>query len=84
VNVVFLGGAAFDSPPPLGTTERTRYTKVTALEETQRPELRAHGSRRRAAPRVGHERRTHCLIGHEESSRVLISRLTPLTSRPSP
>jgi hypothetical protein len=25
VNVVFLGGADFDSPPPLGTTGRTRY-----------------------------------------------------------
>jgi hypothetical protein len=24
VNVVFLGGADFDSPPPLGTTDRTR------------------------------------------------------------
>jgi hypothetical protein len=24
VNIVFFGGAAFDPPPPLGTTERTR------------------------------------------------------------
>ena len=39
VNVVFLGGADFDSPPPLGTTDRTRYIKVTTLEGTQRPEL---------------------------------------------
>jgi hypothetical protein len=39
VNVVFLGGADFDSPPPLGTTDRIRYTKVTSLEEAQRPEL---------------------------------------------
>ena len=39
VNVVFLGGADFDSPPPLGTTDRTRYVKVTALEEVQRPDL---------------------------------------------
>jgi hypothetical protein len=39
VNVVFLGGADFDSPPPLGTTDRTRYIKVTSLEEAQRPEL---------------------------------------------
>jgi hypothetical protein len=39
VNVVFLGGADFDPPPPLGTTERTRYIKVTSLEEAQRPEL---------------------------------------------
>jgi hypothetical protein len=40
VNVVFLGGADFDSPPPLGSTDRTRYIKVTTLEEAQRPELR--------------------------------------------
>jgi len=39
VNVVFLGGANFTSPPPLGTTDRTRYFKVTSLEEVQRPEL---------------------------------------------
>lgn len=39
VNVVFLGGADFDSPPPLGTTDRTRYVKVTTVEELQRPEL---------------------------------------------
>jgi hypothetical protein len=39
VNVVFFGGADFDSPPPLGTTDRTRYIKVTTLEETQRLEL---------------------------------------------
>ena len=40
VNVLFLGGADFESPPPLGTTDRTRYVKVTSLEEAQRPELR--------------------------------------------
>ena len=39
VNVVFLGGADFESRPPLGTTGRTRYIKVTSLEEAQRPEL---------------------------------------------
>jgi hypothetical protein len=39
VNVVFLGGADFDPPPPLGSTDRTRYIKVTALEEAQRREL---------------------------------------------
>jgi hypothetical protein len=40
VNVVFLGGADFESPPPLGTTDRTRYIKVTSLEEeAQRSEL---------------------------------------------
>ena len=31
VNVVFLGGSDFDSPPPLGTTDRTRYIKLTSL-----------------------------------------------------
>jgi hypothetical protein len=40
VNVVFLGGADFDRPPPLGTADRTRYVKVTSLEEVQRPQLR--------------------------------------------
>lgn len=40
VNVVFLGGADFDPPPPLGSTDRTRYVKVTSLEDAQRSELR--------------------------------------------
>jgi hypothetical protein len=40
VNVVFLGGADFDSPPPLGTTGRTRYIKVTTLDQAQGPQLR--------------------------------------------
>ncbi|MDA8313309.1 MAG: hypothetical protein M0Z46_22375 [Actinomycetota bacterium] len=35
VNVVFLGGADFEPPPPLGTTDCTRYIKVTTLEEVQ-------------------------------------------------
>lgn len=39
VNVVFLGGADLAPPPPLGTIGRTRYVKVTTLEEVQRPEL---------------------------------------------
>ncbi len=39
VNVVFYGGADFESPPPLGTTDRTRYVKVTSLAEAKRPEL---------------------------------------------
>jgi hypothetical protein len=39
-NVVFLGGADFDNPPPLGTADRTRYVKVASLEDVQRPELR--------------------------------------------
>lgn len=40
VNVLFYGGADFDPPPPLGTTDRTRYVKVHALEEVTRPDLR--------------------------------------------
>jgi hypothetical protein len=39
VNVVFLGGADFNPPPPPGTTDRARYVKVATLDETQRPEL---------------------------------------------
>jgi hypothetical protein len=39
VNVVFLGGADFDPPPTLGTTDRTRYIKVTTVAEAERPEL---------------------------------------------
>jgi hypothetical protein len=39
VNVVFLGGVDFDPPPPLGTTDRTRYVKVRSLEEAQAPEM---------------------------------------------
>jgi hypothetical protein len=39
VNVVFLGGADFEPVPPLGSTDRTRYVKVTSLEEAERPEL---------------------------------------------
>jgi hypothetical protein len=39
VNVVFLGGADFDRPPPLGEADRSRYVKVKSLEEAQRPEI---------------------------------------------
>ena len=41
VNVVFFGGADFDTPPPLGTSDRTRYVKVKTLEEAQGTEMRA-------------------------------------------
>ena len=41
VNVVFFGGAEFATPPPLGTTERTRYVKLKTLQEAQGPEM--HG-----------------------------------------
>jgi hypothetical protein len=40
VNVVFFGGADFDTPPPLGETVRSRYVKLTSQEEVDRPELR--------------------------------------------
>jgi hypothetical protein len=40
VNVVFFGGADFDPPPPLGTIDRSRYVKVTGLEEAQAPMMR--------------------------------------------
>jgi len=39
VNVSFFGGADFDAPPPLGTTDRSRYVKLTTLEEAQGPEM---------------------------------------------
>jgi len=39
VNVLFLGGADFDPTPPLGTTGRTRYVKVTSMDEGKQPEL---------------------------------------------
>src|SRR5690606_41958818 len=41
VNVVFLGGADFDAPPPLGTSGRTRYVKVRTLDEVEQPEMRS-------------------------------------------
>lgn len=40
VNVVFFGGADLDPPPPLGTTDRSRYVKVKTLEEAQGPKMR--------------------------------------------
>lgn len=41
VNVVFLGGADFDSPPPLGDSDRSRYIKVKSLDEVDEQEFRA-------------------------------------------
>jgi hypothetical protein len=35
VNIVFLGGADFDAPPPLGTVGRTRYVKLKSLDEVE-------------------------------------------------
>ena len=39
VNVVFFGGPAFESPPPLGD-ERSRYVKVRTLDDAEQPEMR--------------------------------------------
>jgi hypothetical protein len=41
VNMVFFGGADFDSPPPLGDSGRSRYVKVRTLEEAQAAEMTA-------------------------------------------
>jgi hypothetical protein len=40
VNVVFLGGADFGSPPPLGDSDRSRYVKIRSLDEIDEEELR--------------------------------------------
>lgn len=40
VNVVFFGGADIDPPPPLGSTDRSRYVKVRTLDEAEAPEIR--------------------------------------------
>jgi hypothetical protein len=34
-----VGGADFDRPPPLGDTDRSRYVKLTTLEEAQGREM---------------------------------------------
>ncbi len=39
VNLVFFGGVELDPPPPLGTTDRSRYVKLTKLEDASRPEI---------------------------------------------
>jgi hypothetical protein len=39
VNVLFMGGADLDPPPPLGTVGRTRYVKVMTVADADRPEL---------------------------------------------
>ena len=49
-NVVFFGGADFDPPPPLGTTERTRYVKVKTLEEAEGPEMQSWIDQARRVP----------------------------------
>ncbi len=39
VNVVFLGGADFKEPPPLGEGDRSRYVKLKSLEEAKDPSI---------------------------------------------
>jgi hypothetical protein len=70
VNVVFLGGADFGTPPPLGTTDRTRYVKVTSLADAQRPELH-EWIEEQAALRGGLEScpRSICSLPNAEASR---------------
>ena len=41
VNVVFFGGAGFDPPPPLGDADRSRYIKLTTMDEVEQPELKS-------------------------------------------
>jgi hypothetical protein len=41
VNVVFFGGEDFDHPPPMGSTDRSRYVKLKTLDELEDPELQA-------------------------------------------
>ncbi|HRP07431.1 MAG TPA: DUF1801 domain-containing protein [Gemmatimonadales bacterium] len=39
-NIVFHGGADFDPPPPLGSTDRSRYIKLMSLEEAGSEQVR--------------------------------------------
>ncbi len=57
VNVVFFGGADLDAPPPLGTTDRSRYVKLTSLEDARGPEI--HRVDRASGARAGLEVRIH-------------------------
>ena len=49
VNLVFLGGAEFDSPPPLGDGP-SRYVKVTTLDEAQDPQIEEWIEQARSVP----------------------------------
>lgn len=40
VNVVFLAGAEFDSPPPLGEGDQSRYVKLKTVDDVNKPELK--------------------------------------------
>lgn len=39
VNIVFLGGADFDPPPPMGETGRSRYVKLRTVEDVEDPDI---------------------------------------------
>jgi hypothetical protein len=54
VNAVFFGGAEFDPAPPLETTGRTRYVKVTTLRRHSDRRCTS-GSSKRGASRVGND-----------------------------
>jgi hypothetical protein len=66
VNVVFFGGADFESPPPLGDTDRSRYVKVTTLEEAERPQM--HDWVEQAARFPGWRQDEPVLEGRDSSS----------------
>ena len=66
VTVVFFGGADFDPPPPLGTIDRTRYVKLTTLEEAQAPEVRTWIDQAGRVP-GGHEHPRRARSALEES-----------------
>jgi hypothetical protein len=70
VNVVFLGGADFDSPPPLGTTGRSRYVKVKTVEEAQAPEMHKwiEQPTMMSSGFLDFRRRAHANLGRDRSS----------------
>ena len=39
VNIVFLSGADFDPQPSLGSDDRSRYIKLTSLDDLNNPEI---------------------------------------------
>lgn len=57
VNIVFLGGADFDSPPPLGDTDRSLYVKLKTPKRRRGRRSVIRSSRRNTC-RAGSERST--------------------------
>ena len=39
VNIVFLSGAEFNPQPPLGSDDRSRYIKLTTMDDLNNPEV---------------------------------------------